>query len=185
MIVENLPPFILLSLTELGLIISGYLVERHYVSRVTVFANALALNVHLLSIAEVSGGLALFADFALLFGLAMLGFYALQKSAPSIAYDIARFPMSSLIIGTVIWSPLDPWYINLVLGTLIQVVHAVLYNSTPRNGELTHRGDLSGQISRFVDTAQIEFVDGNGITQRVDLALTKIESSPWWLKRSD
>lgn len=185
MLIENLPPFILLSLTELGLILIGYLVERHYVSRVTVFANALALNVHVLSIPEVGGGLTLFADFALVFGIVMLVYYFRQKSAPSGAYTLARFPMSSLIIGTVIWSPLNPWYINLGLGILLQVGHAMLFDTSSKSGGLTYRGDLSGQISQFIDSAQIEFIDQNGITQRVDLALTKIESSPWWLKRSD
>jgi len=184
MIIENLPPFLLLSLTEFGLILTGYLVERHYVSRVTVFTNALALNVHLLSLSGVTSGLALFADLALIFGIVMLILYFLQKSAPSWAYDIARFPMSSIIVGTVIWSPLDPWLISLLLGILLQISHAWIYSSGPGASGLTHRGARSGQVSRFVDTAQLEFVDQNGITQKVDLALTKIESSPWWLRFS-
>lgn len=184
MLVEALPGYVLLSLAELGLILVGYLVERHYVSRVTVFTNALALNVHLLSLSKFPGGLGLFADFALIFGVVMMAFYAFQKSAPGWAYTLGIFPMSSIIIGMVIWSPLNPWYVNIALGIILQFIHSYSYYEVFPNGSITYQGELSGQVSRFVDNAKIVYENGE-LTHEVELALTKIETTPWWLEESD
>ena len=46
MLVESLLEFYTVNMGVFGLIITGFLVEKHYVSWPAMFANGIALNVH-------------------------------------------------------------------------------------------------------------------------------------------
>lgn len=50
MLVDLLPRSVAVLLPEVSLILIGYVVEKHFVSRVTCFTNVMVLNVHFLTI---------------------------------------------------------------------------------------------------------------------------------------
>jgi len=63
---HNLPVF--------ALLVIGFAVEKHYVSRVTMFTNAIALNVHFLSLDAAPRLLVWYGDLGLILGV--IGFAA-------------------------------------------------------------------------------------------------------------
>lgn len=68
-------------LPAFGLLVIGILVEKHYVSRVTVFTNVLALNIHLLSMNQAPRLLVWFGDLGLVLGLYGIAAYALKAKS--------------------------------------------------------------------------------------------------------
>jgi hypothetical protein len=72
MLIEALPEWIILNLNVYGLILIGYLVERKFVSRISLFANSIAINTFFLSrryIFDTYPILQLYADIGLIWGL--------------------------------------------------------------------------------------------------------------------
>jgi hypothetical protein len=125
MIVENLPPGLLYALPQLGLIFIGIMVERHYVSRVTCFANSLALYVHVGTQANPGFWLGTYADLGLVLGLIGIVAYLNQTSLSTYYYTISLGLYSGLPVGFVIVSG-DAWVWGLLIAVVITLLTANL-----------------------------------------------------------
>ncbi|MCT9096962.1 hypothetical protein [Haloarchaeobius sp. HME9146] len=102
MLVESLPEFFIVNLGVFGLIITGFLVEKHYVSRPAMFANGIALNVYVYEILFPPEWLLLYADLGLIVsGVAILS-YATEAKLPEGYYNFIWYTYSSIIVGGVI-----------------------------------------------------------------------------------
>jgi len=72
MLIDILPNWLLLNLSVYGMILIGYLVERRFVSRISLFANSLALGsffVQRRDLLNVHPLLPLYVDLGLIWGL--------------------------------------------------------------------------------------------------------------------
>jgi hypothetical protein len=157
MIVEALPPELTLILTELSLLLLGFLAEKYYVSRLTSFANAIAITIHILSQENVSFWLGLYGDIAFLVGIIGLIAYAAESSLHAHFYDVSFFLYSSVNVGLVIALSSD-FIIALILGILIQLGLAMVYEDE----KLVHRGDFAGSVKKFHIENNFELDDGTG-----------------------
>jgi hypothetical protein len=157
MIVEALPPELTLVLTELSLLLLGFLAEKYYVSRLTSFANAIAITIHILSQENVGFWLGIYGDIAVLIGVIGLVAYAAESSLHAYYYDISFFLYSSVNVGLVI-ALSGNFIIALVLGILIQLGLGMVYGDE----KLVHRGEFAGSVKRFHLENNLEIVDGTG-----------------------
>lgn len=162
------------NLPVLALLVVGFAVEKHYVSRVTVFTNTIALNVHLLSVDEAPQLLVWYGDIGLSLGL--YGFTAyLLNAKTSTLYNLSAYTLySSLPVALVILTAPHGWVLTLILASLVGFgAGYVLEEKLGVN--ITHWGPRPGQVARFIETARMEFVDPYGVHQKVDLALGKFD----------
>ncbi|MDS0296536.1 hypothetical protein [Halogeometricum luteum] len=102
MIVESLPEFFVVNLGVFGLIITGFLVEKHYVSRPAMFANGIALNVYVYEIPIPPEWLLLYADIGILVSGVAIVSYVMETNLPKGYYEIVWYTYSSLAVGGVI-----------------------------------------------------------------------------------
>jgi len=116
MLVDLLPRSVAVLLPELSLILIGYVVEKHFVSRVTCFTNVMALNVHFLTIGASGLWLGLYADFGLLLGAYGFLAYWERESLDTWFYNLSHVGYSSLVVGSIILYPHIEWLFSLVLG---------------------------------------------------------------------
>lgn len=116
MLIDLLPRSIAVLLPELSLLLIGYVVEKHYVSRITCFTNVLALNVHFLTIGESGFWLGLYADFGLLLGIWGFLHYLDHESLSKDYYQISHIGYSSLVVGAIILYPHIEWIFSAILG---------------------------------------------------------------------
>jgi hypothetical protein len=84
-----------------GLIILGLLVEKHYVSRTSIFANTIAINVHFIQYPAVDSLFVWYANIGLIFGSTAIISYAIEESLPSEFYSIS-IAYSSIPVGLLI-----------------------------------------------------------------------------------
>ncbi len=112
MLIDLLPEPVAVLLPELSLILLGYLVEKHFVSRVTCFTNVMALNVHFLTIGASGFWLGLYADFGLLLGGYGLFAYWKREALDSWFYNISHVGYSSLVVGSIILYPHIEWILS-------------------------------------------------------------------------
>ncbi|WP_262181532.1 hypothetical protein [Haloarcula laminariae] len=99
--IEWLPHRILSHLTPLALIVLGYFVEKHYVSRPAVFANALAINVYIRDVANPHQLLILYANLGVVMAGIGMYTYAAEESLSSRYYILAQLygsPVVALVI---------------------------------------------------------------------------------------
>ena len=157
---QNLPVF--------ALLLIGIAVEKYYVSRVTVFTNVIALNVYLLNIDRIPQLIIWYGDVGLLLGL--YGFVAyLLNAKTSILYNLPAFTLySSLPVALVILAGPSTWWIGLLVGVVVNfgggwILEYILHI------EVSHWGPRHGEVSRFIKTARMEFIDAYGVHQKVDL----------------
>lgn len=102
MLVESLPRFFIVNLGVFGLIITGFLVEKHYVSRPAMFANGIALNVHVYEFLMPPEWLLLYADIGIVVsGIAIVS-YATESTLPEGYYDTIGRAYSSITVGMII-----------------------------------------------------------------------------------
>lgn len=158
------------NLPVLALLIVGFAVEKHYVSRVTVFTNTIALNIHFLSLDAAPQVLVWYGDIGLLLGLYGFAAYLLNVKT-SILYNLPAYTLySSLPVALVILTAPNGWVAALVLASLVSF--AAGYVLEEELGiDVAHWGPRSGQVSRFIRTARMEFIDAYGVHQKVDLSL--------------
>ena len=105
MLLDLLPPLLIQNLSVFGLIVVGFLVEKQYVSRPSIFANAIAINVHVNQKGLPPEWLVWYANFALIAGIISICSYAIDESLPSEFYGLALLTYSSLpVAGVVIYS---------------------------------------------------------------------------------
>lgn len=157
---HNLPVF--------ALLLVGIAVEKYYVSRVTVFTNVLGLNVYFLSLEQVPQLMIWYGDLGLLLGLYGLAAYLLNAET-SVLYNLPAFVLySSLPVALVILADPSWWWVWLILGVVVNFGGGVVLENL-LGIEVTHWGPRHGEVSRFIKTARMEFVDAYGVHQRVDL----------------
>jgi hypothetical protein len=92
-----LPPFIIMKLGLLSLMLIGYLVERKFVGRVAAFSNAMAINLHLFTTNYPDQMLILYANIGLLIGVAAIITYALRIHMPWWFYKLTWLYHSALV----------------------------------------------------------------------------------------
>lgn len=156
------------SLPVLALLIVGFTVEKHYVSRVTVFTNTVALNVHLLGVGEAPQFLVWYGDIGLIFGLYGFSAYLLNAKT-SILYNLPAYTLySSLPVALVILTGPDLWLSVLILASVASLVMGY-YLEEELGLNISHWGPRPGQVSRFTRTATLEYIDPRGVHQKVDL----------------
>lgn len=162
----NLPIFALLFV--------GIAVEKYYVSRVTTFTNVLALNMSFLSSETVPRFLVWYGDLGLILGVYGMLAYLMNTETGKL-YRVPAFTMyASLPVATVILAAPTDWWIALLVGGTLNFVGGVVLKSD-FGIDVAHWGPRHGEVSRFIDTRKMEFIDPYGVHQHVDLDLAKFE----------
>lgn len=158
-----------------ALLVVGFAVEKHYVSRVTVFTNTIALNVHFLSLDAPPRLLVWYADVGLLFGLYGFTAYLINRKT-SILYNFPAYSLySSFPVALVILIGPDGWLPALILASVVSL--ALGYALEEKIGlEIAHWGPRTGQVSRFIRTARMTYRDA-GVIRKVDLQLGNFDRS--------
>jgi len=102
MLVELLPNIIASNLSIITLLIVGFFVEEHYVGRITVLSNSVALNLYVARLTQPGALVTLFADVGILLGA--LGFltYLTGDNMSALYYLVTYFLYSSATVGLVI-----------------------------------------------------------------------------------
>lgn len=161
------------NLPVIALLVVGFAVEKHYVSRVTVFLNAIALNVHFLSLNEAPRLLVWYCDVGLIFG--GIGFAAyLLNVKTGILFNLPAYALySSFPVALVVLSGPSGWVAALVLASIVSLV-AGYYFEEVVGVQVSHWGPHPGQVDRFIQTARMTYPDGR-VTRKVDLALGEFE----------
>jgi hypothetical protein len=160
-------------LSVLSLLLVGFAVEKHYVSRVTVFTNAIALNVHLLSLDLSSGLLAWYGNLGLVIGI--YGFVAyLINWKTGILYNLPAYTLySSLPVALVILIGPAGWLPALLFASVASLGGGYMLEEE-FGITIAHWGPRPGQVSRFIETARMKYEDIHGIHE-VDLTLGEFE----------
>lgn len=172
MLIDLLPTSITVLLPELSLILIGYVVEKHYVSRVTCFTNVMALNVHFLTIGESGFWLGLYADFGLLLGIWGFIHYLDQESLGKGYYELSHILYSSLVIGVIILYPHIKWIFSTIFGdgslpATSVVILAVLINLALLDDANRLHYTLSRPVSVnefIINSGSVRFDFGDGYT---------------------
>lgn len=102
MIVESLPEYVIKNLGIFGLIITGFLVEKHYVSRPAMFANGIALNVHVHGFFAPPDLLLYYADIGIIVAAVAIVSYAFEIKLPEEFYGTLGWAYSSIAVGAII-----------------------------------------------------------------------------------
>lgn len=166
MLAENLPPGVTVALPQIGLIFVGVVIERHYISRVTAFTNALALITHVATQSNVGFWFGVYADLGLFMGLAGMIAYLTEKSLPTEYYLVSLFLYSGLSVGAVILLP-DQWVIGLIGAAIVTVLIGLL---SPSNVTLMYTDRLDGAVYQYARGRIVEHVDyESGYQARIDL----------------
>ena len=170
MLIDLLPKSIAVLLPELSLLLIGYVVEKHYVSRVTCFTNVLALNVHFLTIGKSGLWLGLYADFGLILGGWGFLHYMEQESLGKGYYQLSHLGYSSLVVGAIILYPHIEWIFSAILGDGSLPAVGVVVLALSVNLALLDDGDhLHYRLARdirvnefIVNSGRIRFDLGDG-----------------------
>lgn len=173
MIIDALVRAIGIELPIFALLFLGIVVEKHYISRVTVFTNVLALNMSLLSFGQAPRLLVWYGDIGLVLGAYGMLAYLLNVRTWW-GYNVpAFFAYASLPVAAVVLSSPGDWWLALLVGGLLNVVLAWVLN-TELNVSVMHWGPRPGSVSRFIENARMTYPDGS-VTRQVDLALGEFD----------
>jgi hypothetical protein len=96
-----LPSNLIQKLGPLSLVIVGYLVEKKFIGRTSIFSNTIAVNVHVFYVNNAPWFLVLYANMGLLMGFIALMAYAEFKSLQAWFYN-ASWLYSSVVVGLII-----------------------------------------------------------------------------------
>lgn len=88
-------------LGPISLLVVGYLVEKNFVGRVPTFTNALAINLHVYTLAAPTLLFVWYANIGLILGVIALVSYGTMKSLNSLFYAITWL-YSSVVVGFLI-----------------------------------------------------------------------------------
>ena len=155
MFIENVPPSVILPLPQIGLIFIGILVERHYVSRVTCFANSLVLLSHVGTISNPDFLLGTYAEIGLVLGIVGIIAYLREISLPDGYYLITLLLYSGLPVGLVIVFQ-NQWLIVLLVGSISSLATAYFL---PTDYRLVHTDSLPGSVYNYAKNRIIEHTD--------------------------
>jgi hypothetical protein len=167
MLIELLPGWVLQSLPAIGLLVVGYVVERHYVSRVTCFTNALALNVYVLGLSDPSWLLTLYTDIGLIVGIAGMVAYANRITLGDWYYLTAFFLYASAPVGAVVLLP-TPFLPTLLFAGILN--YGAGYVVSKAGVTVLYDGGLPGSVARFLDENTVdyeEYRDGVDLLVRI------------------
>lgn len=156
-----------------ALLFLGIVVEKHYVSRVTVFTNILALNMSLLSVGQAPRLLVLYGDIGLILGAYGMLAYLLNVRTWWGYNAPAFFAYASLPVAAVVLAAPGDWWIALFTGGLLNVVLAWVIDAE-LDASIMHWGPRPGPVSRFIENARMTYPDGR-VTRQVDLALGEFD----------
>jgi len=176
MLIELLPESVAVLLPELSLILIGYVVEKHFVSRVTCFTNVMALNVHFLTIGASGLWLGLYADLGLILGAYGLLAYWKRESLDSWFYNLSHVGYSSIVVGSIILYPHIEWLFSLVwtnssLPASAIVGLAILLNFAllDEADQLHYRFSQTVGVNKFILGASIRIPTDRGWSEYIDL----------------
>lgn len=96
-----IPAVLIQKIGPLSLVIIGYLVEKNFVGRIATFSNALAINLYVFAISNLSGFLLWYANIGIIMGVLALVSYSLQSSLPKQFY-LLSWAYCSLVVGFII-----------------------------------------------------------------------------------
>jgi hypothetical protein len=89
-------------LAPLSLLVVGFLVEKKFISRMTLFTNAIAINIVAFGLSSPPSYLVWYANIGFVLGVIALLSYATSRSMPSILYAIGWL-YSSIVVGILIF----------------------------------------------------------------------------------
>ena len=134
--IDLLPSLLQENLAIIGLLVVGFFVEKHYVSRLSIFSNSIALNLYANQLLQPGVLLTLYANIGIVFGGVGLLAYLLDEELGEYYYLLTYFFYSSLAVGLVLLFPhgtmgfvlalLLAGFGNLVLLDVLQEVAAPL-----------------------------------------------------------
>jgi len=102
MILELAPQWLIANIGAVSLILLGHLAERRFVSRTSIFANGIALNINYLPFSKILPFyLGLYLDAGLLMALLSIISYARRTSMPEWFYQLGLL-YSSVAVGCLI-----------------------------------------------------------------------------------
>lgn len=160
-------------LPTFGLLVIGILVEKHYVSRVTVFTNVLALNTYLLSMHQAPRLLVWFGDFGLVLGAYGMLAYLLNAKTWRVYNAPAFFAYASLPVAVVVLASPGDWWIALLIGGAMNAIGGWVLEAE-FGITVMHWGPRPGPVSRFIETARMTYPDA-GVIRKVDLSLGEFD----------
>ena len=164
MFIENLPSSLVLALPQVGLILVGMLIERHYVSRVTSFTNSLALVAHVASQPKIGFWLGVYTDLGLVIGIIGILAYLTETSLRTEYYLGSLFLYSGLPIGAVILLS-DQWILGLIGSSILTILVGYFTNIT-----LLYTDWLDGAIYQYAKGVTIKHTNyENGYQVDIDL----------------
>ena len=85
-----------------GLIIVGFLVEKHYISRPAVFANVIAVNLHFMENPTSQDLFIWYSNIGIIFGAIAIYSYANKTTLSGSYYTVAMYLYSSITVAFVI-----------------------------------------------------------------------------------
>lgn len=151
-----------------ALLFIGIIVEKHYVSRVTVFTNVLALNMSFLSLNQAPQFLVWYGDLGLILGAYGMLAYLLNVKTWWGYNAPAFFGYSSLPVAVVVLASPGDWWVALLVGGAVNAIAGWVLE-TEFDIPIVHWGPRPGPVSQFIRTTTMEYVDAYGVHQRVDL----------------
>lgn len=167
MLIELLPGWVLQSLPAIGLLVVGYVVESHYVSRVTCFTNALAVNVYVLGLTDPTWLLTLYTDVGLVVGIVGMVAYAERKSLGDWYYLTAFFLYASGPVGAIILLP-TPFLPTLIVAGVLNYV--ISLGLSEMGFQLLYDDPMPGSVARFLKKNTVDskvYRDGMDLLVRI------------------
>ena len=171
-----IPESIAVLIPALSLLVIGYVVEEHYVGRITCFSNVMALNVHYLTIGEAGLLLQIHGILGLALGVRGLWAYVLRESCSKTYYEVVHLLYSSIVVGTILLYPQVTWIFSLVLSNpdipmKILVAIALLLNFLLLDDadKLHYTKGTHPDVINFVNKYEIRVPDRRGGYQMVPL----------------
>ena len=95
------PPKLINLITPLTLMIVGIYVEKHFIGRMTTFANVLALNIFFYSFQTIPTWLIWYLNIGIIFAVFGFTTYVMKESLPQ-AYYTLSIPYCSIVSGLVL-----------------------------------------------------------------------------------
>ena len=166
MLIDTVPSSIILPFPQLGLIFIGILVERHYVSRVSCFANSLALITHVGTQSNPGFLLGTYAEIGFVLGVVGIVGYLHEVSLPGVYYLVTLLLYSGLPVGAVIMFQ-NQWLTALFVSSVFSLAMAYFL---PPDYRLAHTDSLPGSVYSYAKNRVIEHTDYEiGYRAKIDL----------------
>lgn len=164
------PESIVVLLPAFSLLIIGYVVEKHYVSRVTCFTSSLALVVHYVTVYDPGWVLRIHANIGLFLGLIGFNAYIQENSMPMWFYDVTHAAYSSMVVGTILIYPLlhsilsnmfafNPSILLAPVAAIVIILNFLLMNSPDG---IYYTGARRFEVNRFIANSRIEVPNKRG-----------------------